>query len=90
MNRRLSLRTKLLMGFGTVTLLVIVMASIIFVSSNRLESSIVSLTDNKFPLATEVQVLNGQLNHALSALRGQIILGNDPAERQRFIEQQRK
>lgn len=84
----MTLRTKLLLGFSTITLLVVLMAGIIFVTSNNVDKSFNALTDKKFPLAVSIQSFTTELYRSLSALRGQIILGNDPAEQRRFIQQQ--
>ena len=88
MNIQLTLRAKLLLGFGTITLLVMLMAGIIFISSGNVDRYFDRLADKKFPLSTSLQSLTTHLSTSLSALRGQIILGGDPIEKQKFLAQQ--
>lgn len=90
MNSRITLRAKLLLGFGTVILLVILMTAIILASNRTVERSVNVLMDTKLPLLVSLSTLESHLNKSLAALRGQIILGGDSTEKTKFVKQQQQ
>lgn len=84
-NINLTLRTKLMLAFSLLTTLVIIMSLSVYNASNNVNESVTRLLDTKFPMAQTAQNLQSELNISLASLRGQIILGNDPQERARFL-----
>lgn len=75
---QLTIGKKLGLGFGAVLLLMAISASVAYFKIADANQSVHKVVDEAFPTITACnEMLNG-LNHSAAALRGYIILGNDP------------
>src|SRR5947209_2413495 len=88
-NMRLTIGKKLALGFAAVLLLMVVNSVITFYSVANMNRSVNSVVDEAFPLVSACnQLLNG-LHHSVAALRGYLILGEDPKQAA-FFKKDRK
>ncbi len=75
---------KLGLGFGAVLLLMAASATVVYLSVAQMNASADNVVDHAFPTVTACdRMLNG-LNHSVAALRGYIILGDDPKQAEKF------
>ena len=80
----LTIGKKLGLGFGTVLALATISAGITCVEISRMVTSEVDLTEYAFPAESACKDLLNGLNHSTAALRGYVILGDDPKESEFF------
>ena len=80
----LTIGKKLGLGFGTVLALAAISAGITCVEISRMLTSEVDLTEHAFPAESACKDLLNGLNHSTAALRGYVILGDDPKEAEFF------
>src|SRR5437660_762245 len=83
-NMQLTIGKKLALGFSAVLLLMTVNSIITYYSIANMNRSVSGVVDEAFPTVSACnQMLNG-LNYSVAALRGYMILGNDPKKGETF------
>jgi methyl-accepting chemotaxis protein len=75
---------KLGFGFGAVLLLMVGSAVIVHRSVARMNTSVDTVVDRSFPTVSASHRMLSGLNHSVAALRGYIILGDDPKQGEKF------
>ena len=78
MNMKLTVKNKLLLGFGAVILLMIAVSINTFHSLSKVEVIETRLLELRFPTVLAGAQLENGLNLSLAGLRGYMILGKDP------------
>ena len=80
----LQIRHKLYLGFGAVIALMLISSTVAYVKLNQMRSTQSRVTEVRQPTSLAARDLAGGVNRSLAALRGYIILGNDPDKAQQF------
>lgn len=80
----LTIGKKLGLGFGTVLALAVISAGITYNEVSHMMTSAEEMTEHTFPAVSACDDLLNGLNHSTAALRGYVILGDDPKEAEFF------
>ena len=80
----LKISTRLILGFGMLTLLMALMGGIALVKTNVVDGDVVKLVDDEIPKVIALYEIKGELNNIARATRNMVIRV-DPAEIKREI-----
>lgn len=84
---KLTIGKKLALGFAAVILLMVISSAIAYYRITTLSDQVTTLVDNEFQTVRAVdEMLNG-LNGTLAALRGYMLLGDDPGQAKFFQDE---
>ncbi|MDV6030915.1 MAG: methyl-accepting chemotaxis protein [Phycisphaera sp. RhM] len=86
---KLSIAKKLGIGFGAVIILMIASAAIAYYNLGIVARSIASVTDEAVPATRSCDRLASAVHESLAALRGYLILGDDPQDAQIYKSQRK-
>lgn len=87
---RWTIGTKLGLGFAAVILLMLICAVVVYSALARLNTGIDRLTNNAVPMVRACDELLNGMNHSVAALRGLIILGDDPKQAMFFKDERQR
>ena len=83
----LQIRHKLYLGFGAVIALMLVSSTVAYLKLNQMHVTQSRVTEVRQPTRMATRDLAGEVTRSLAALRGYIILGNDPAKARQFRDE---
>ena len=85
MLRNLKIGTKISLGYGIITLVMIALVSVTIIQVKKSSDDTKKVLDLRVPTAmSSLEMING-MNHSLAALRGWIILGKDKFKDERDV-----